>query len=239
MSPTDIRPEPVWGVAQPEVEPCSSFESGATPIMITGFIVRLLQYHFYDPGNIMHEMLKSYRWQPDCAKGIVQPDNSILRPIHVGTSYEFTPGNVQQRPGLFVKREPMQTERIAVTEGDSGTITPTFPFRGKPLQKRLQGRYSIICISSKGEEADLLGEEVFYRMLHFQSLIRKEMRLGAFSVEGLGEVQTVDADGGSRGFYTVVSLFWAMVYRWAMVPEAPILKRLNFITNMDKSDKGY
>ena len=98
MSPTDIRPEPVWGVAQPEVEPCSSFESGATPIMITGFIVRLLQYHFYDPGNIMHEMLKSYRWQPDCAKGIVQPDNSILRPIHVGTSYEFTPGNVQRAP---------------------------------------------------------------------------------------------------------------------------------------------
>lgn len=226
-------------MSQPEVEPCSSFESGATPIMITGFIVRLLQYHFSDPDNIMHELLKSYRWQADCVKGIVQPDNSIMRPIHVGVSYEFTPGNVQQRPGLFVKREPMSTERIAITEGDSGTITPKFPFPGKSLQKRLQGRYSIICISSQGTEADLLGEEVFYRMLHFQSLIRREMRLGSFNVEGLSEVQTLDTDGGPRGFYTVIAIFWAMIYRWAMVPEAPILKRLNFTTNMDKSDQGY
>jgi hypothetical protein len=203
---------------------------GISPFVLTGILVRLLQYHFSDPANIIHDSLRRYRWKADCNEVIVAPDGTALGGIYVGVSYEFTPAMVQQRPGLFVKREPLTASRVSALKGDSTVVHikgQTGVYQGTEHQKQLAGRFSIICAGANGAEADLLGEEVFYRMLYFAPLIKEDIRIGYFAVESLSEVKDLENDG-VHAFYTVVGIAWADVPRWAVVPETPVLKRLHW-----------
>ena len=223
-------PEPEWGVSQQAYEPCSSLvATGITPFILSGIIIRLLQYHFSDPANIINDSLRSYRWKADCNQAILPPDKTAIGSIYIGMGYEFKPALVQQRPGLFVKREPVTVTRIAAIQGDR---TPPHIDRvkgvlqGAEYQKQLGGRFSIVCAGLSGSEADILGEEVFYRMLYFAPVIREDIRISQFTVDGLSDVKDLDVSDGVKAFYTVVSLQWAQIVRWAAVPETPVLKRL-------------
>lgn len=226
-------PEPTWGVSQQAYEPCSALvATGITPFVLTGILIRLLQYHFSDERNIITDSLRRYRWKQDCNESIVGPDGTALGGMHVGPSYELTLSQVQPRPALYVKRETLAVARISAIKGDQALPsikTKTGVYQGAEFQKQLSGRYSIICVGSSGAEADLLGEEVFLRMLYFAPIIREDIRIGLFTVEGLSEVKELtEISDGNKAFYTVVSLFWAHVTRWAAVPETPVLKRLHW-----------
>ena len=225
-------PEPEWGVSQQAHEPCSSLlATGVTPYILSGIVIRLLQYHFSDPANIINDCLRRYRWKEDCNQPIVSPDGTALGGIYVGMGYEYTPAVVQQRPGLFVKREPVRVSRLSAIKGDQ-----TLPhinrtsgvLQGAEYQKQLDGRISIICAGLNGSEADILGEEVFYRMLYFAPIIKDDIRIGQFTVESLSDVKDLEGDG-VHSFYTVVGLQWANIVRWAAVPETPVLKRLRLV----------
>ena len=73
---------------------------------------------------------------------------------------------------------------------------------------------------------DLLGEEVFYRMLHYQQVIKRDFNLGSLMTQGVSELR--QKDESSTSFYTVVRLDWAYVYRWMVIPESPVVKRVAF-----------
>lgn len=225
-------PEPTWGQSQQAYEPCTSLlATGITPFILTGIIIRLLQYHFSDPANIINDSLRRYRWKEDCNEVIVAPDGTALGGIYVGLGYEFKPSMVQQRPGLFVKREPVTVSRLSAIKGDQALPhikRNVGVYQGAEFQKQLVGRFSIVCAGANGSEADILGEEVFYRMLYFAPLIKEDIRIGQFTVESLSDVKDLENDG-IHAFYSVVSLLWAHVPRWAAVPETPLLKRLRLV----------
>ena len=229
MSAPVRYPEPTWGTPQLAVEPASSLcASGITPFILTGIIVRLLQYHFSDPNNIVRESLHYLRWYRDCEESIVDDNGYKLHRLHVDVSYQLDLARAEQRPGIFVKRENVKTRRIGVEKGDSVTThikERIGSFQGKIHQKILTGNFSIICLADSGAEADLLGEEVFDRMLFFAPLIEDDIRIGQLQVESLSDVKENNS-GANKSYYTVVRLNWATHRRWAIVAESPILKRV-------------
>lgn len=224
-----IYPEPTWGTPQLAIEPASSLcASGITPFILTGILVRLLQYHFSDPNNIVRESLHYLRWYRECADGIVDDSGTALQRLYIDVGYQLNLANAEQRPGIFVKREPVTTRRISIEQGDSVTThikSRIGSFQGKIFQKILEGAFSLICIGTSGAEADLLGEEVFDRMLYFAPKIEEDIRIGMFTVKSLSEVQEL-TNGAKKAYYTVVRLEWASHRRWTLVAEAPILKRI-------------
>jgi hypothetical protein len=227
-----VYPEPTWGTPQLAVEPASSLcASGITPFILTGILVRLLQYHFSDPNNIVRESLQYLRWYRDCTDGIVDDDGNSLRRLYINVGYQLDLANAEQRPGIFVKREDVRTRRISVEKGDSVTThikQRIGAFQGKIYHKILEGAFSLICIAESGAEADLLGEEVFDRMLFFAPMIEDDIRIGQFEVKMLSDVKELEA-GANKAYYTVVRIQWASQRRWTIVAETPVLKRIRFI----------
>lgn len=210
--------EPVWGDSQLVEDDCSSLvSSGVTPYVLTGILIRLLRYHFADSNNISIESLRGLTWKEDCAESS----------MHIGAGYEFTPGVVQQRPAIYVKREAVSSKQVGLLKGDS-TVTAlnqiTGLFEGSKHQKQLQGVFSLICVGTLGLEAELIGEEVYYRMLHFAPKIQDDIRVSSFRVRSLSEIKTIKNTPGQL-YYTVVAIDWNLIHRWRIVPIAPVLKR--------------
>lgn len=246
-------PEPTWCVSQDAFEDCSSIaSSGPTPFILTGVLVRLLQYHFSDANNITKPQLKGYIWT-DSSQGCISnagevapwtcPEESSSGPeddcppteaeiiegsrILIEAEYARNDKNVQQRPAIYVKREPVRNSRISMQNRATPGLNPvTGVFDGEKHQVNIEGTHSIICVGLTGTEAENIAEEVYFRMLHYQSLIRDDFRLSWFFVDGTSPVQEIPAES-RKAFYVVVTCSWKHVHRWMVIPEAPLIKRLN------------
>ena len=99
-------------------------------------------------------------------------------------------------------------------------------YEGTEQQVNIVGAHSIICQGVRGAEAELLGEEVYFRMLHYQQIIKRDFNLGSLLTQRVSELQPKDE--ANLTFYVVVRLEWAYVYRWMVIPESPIIKRAAF-----------
>jgi hypothetical protein len=220
--------EPVWGIPQEAVDACSSLVStGPTPFMLTGILTRLLQYHFSDPRNIAEPKLKCNRWVEgnSCDTGI-----DGVSGLWIGSSYSEDTEGVQATPQILVKRGDVRTQPISQKNISVPGLNAEGVYEGQKHQMTIQGVHNIICKAATGAAADVLGEEVFQRFLNFQTVIRDDFRLGKFQTASLSESKEIaqgqDADSG---FYTVVRIEWAYVYRWLLRAEGPSLKRTHFL----------
>ena len=230
-------PEPEWGIPQEAYERASSFEAGGpNPFILSGVFQRLVQYHFSSSCNIEEHLLKEYIWTPssqcckvsdgeDSGEGASQaiPPSRLL----IKQSYSMLGPEVQQIPTILIKREPFGTDRISFQDASLPGLNNKGVYEGRTHQVNIQGKHSIICKGGSGAEAELLGQEIFYRMLHYQQVIKKDFRLGHLMTRGVSDVKTRN-DESRPTFYTVVSIEWAYVYRWLVIPESPIVKRVAF-----------
>jgi hypothetical protein len=230
----NVFPEPTWTVPQEALEACSAFcTRGPNPFVLSGVFLRLLQYHFSSSDNIDEPLLKEYIWTPS-TKGCLSEvqegpgGSSQLIPgsrLLIRPSYTQNPDQIQQSPALFVKREPFGTERISFQDASLPSKNAKGIVDGRKHQVNISGAHSIICKGLTGAEAELLGQEVFFRMLHYQQVIKKDFALGSLMADGVSEVKQ-RTDEAKSSFYTVVRLSWAYVYRWLVIPESPVLKRV-------------
>ena len=248
-------PEPTWCVPQEALDPCSSFYyAGPSPFLLSGVFLRLLQYHFSSPDNIEETLLKGYIWTPSdkgCIGTGTPPEESSSSSEETNplgecsepatATYQYTAGSklaikpsystdtasIQQVPALYVKREPFQVDTISMLDRALPGLNQHGVYEGTDHNVTVSGSHSIICRGSKGAEADLLGQEVYFRMLHYQQVIKRDFQLGKLMARSVSEVRQ-RTDEAQSTFYTVVRMEWAYVYRWRVIPESPIMKRVAF-----------
>lgn len=227
-------PEPEWSdKPQEAIVGCSSVEStGPTPYIMTGIIVKLLQYQFSDPRNITNPLLRQIGWGSGACNGVVTEGGGVETStgnIYIGPSYADDAASIQSNPALFVKREPMSVKQVS----QRNIILPSLknirgPKKGTPHVVTVEGKHSIICKAKTGVEADALAEEVFFRMLNYMTVIQNDFRLGNFMPLGMSDVQEITNEA-EKAFFVVVRLSWAYVYRWLLRLEAPIVKRTHLM----------
>jgi len=224
--------EPEWGTPQEAVDkPSSLCTTGPRGMLMTGILVKLIQYHFHDPGNIDNPLLRCYQWQLNNAcYNNEDSEASGSGGIWIGPGYSEDSEGVQASPAIYVKREgtrnsPISQKNISVPSLNSAGLFP-----GTLHQVNVEGVHSIIYKAKTGVAASALGEEVFLRFLHYQTVIRDDFKLGKFFTTSLSEVKEVAQDQeADSGFYTVVRIEWAYVYRWYLRKEGPALKRTHFL----------
>lgn len=253
---TQKFPEPEWCIPQEALEPCSSFwYVGPSPFSLTGVFLRLLQYHFSDPNNIEEPLLKDYIWTPSDSSclpsGVLDEEGSSEESSEEGYrrctiigeegSSQYVQGSrmlikpswsqsqeaAQQTPSLLVKREPFYADRVSMLDRSLVGLNQAGVYEGTEMNVNVIGAHTIICRGKSGGEADLLAQEIYFRFLHYMQIIKKDFQLGNFFPKSVDEVRQ-RTDEATSTFYTVVRLEWAYVYRWRVIPEAPILKRIGF-----------
>jgi hypothetical protein len=139
-------------------------------------------------------------------------------------------GNAQGRPALYVKRGPFTNKTVnpatrnrAILNTDKNGV-----FDGRKFSVEMMGTHQIIAVGLTGAEAENLIEEVFCRMLHFYPVIRDDIKVGHFFPTRISGLQEIPTDP-IKSFFVTMTIEWAIVYRWLIKAETPLLKRLELI----------
>jgi hypothetical protein len=230
MSENCLYPEPEWGESQPALPDASSLCAiKKTPFIITGILLRLLQYHFSDPDNIENPLLKCYIWNDEKNCDCLSEDNEESK-ILIAPGFDRDFGDAQTRPALYVNRGEFTTRTVnpatrnrAVIHKDRNNI-----FDGVKYQVEMRGKHQIIAVGLTGGEAENIAEEVFCRMLHFYPVIRDDIKVGHFFPTRLSSLQEIPQEA-KKSFFVTMTIDWAIVYRWIIKAETPLLKRLELI----------
>ena len=233
--PTPLPPT-VPGPTMVGLDPISSLCTTGHPAnILTGILVRLLREHFANPANLEYngtiefqsdqgevplKQLQSYIWNSDNAQTRIQ----------IQSVWDYNAEDIQRRPALYVKRNTLQTQKLAI--GDGWTFGAQRDKNGKLLQVRgdykciqVLGSHTVFCVGTTGAEAELLGMEVMNQFIMFAPLIQTDMKFKRFMVMECGEVALLDEF--DQHFVVPVVVSYAFDMAWRIQKIAPWLKTLS------------
>lgn len=188
--------------------------SGVPPLILTGIFVQLLRSKFSDADEIEHPALKDNVWTPS-----IETSKILIRP-----AYQFAPKDIQARPGIYVRRQAINTRILAMNNQFQPGYDPE-NLDGAQRHETLHGSGHIIfCVGRTGAEAELLGTEVWKHFLHFGPILREDLKLARFQVMQLSEVGKVEES--AEHWATAVSAATFYYETWQLIMEAPVLKRI-------------
>lgn len=226
----------------PAVPDCSSFDiAGPSPFRLTGAMIRLMQYHFSHPDNIQNQQLCDLIWTTSAAgcsdevltdecgvpTGEVIPGSNIL----ISASYKRGGLAVQQRPAIFIKRETVSTKKVNPVNRNQAIPHLSKPgnnYEGDLHHVYISGKHSLIALAQSGSAAEAIAEEVYFRMLQYMTVIKNDLNLGAFFVDSMSDVKEYKEEA-KTAFYATVTVSWSYTYRWRLIKESPIIKRMSII----------
>jgi hypothetical protein len=208
--------------------------------VLTGIVLKLLQDHFTNPdlleyngenefeagSTIPLRQLQSYVWNGD----------PKLTKIQIQPVWAYNPEDIQRRPALYVKRNTMRTQRMAINDGQT-VGSQKDPKTGKVIAVRgdyktvmVLGSHTVFCVGSTGAEAELLGMEVMGQLMMFAPLIRQDMKFHKFMVMECGELALLDEF--DQHFVVPVVVSYAFAWAWRITKIAPWLQKLSIsVTN--------
>lgn len=198
-------------------------------------MVRMLREHFSNAANLEFNGENEYRSQADLVPAlqlqnyIWNPDNKLTN-IQIQPVWEYNPQDIQRRPALYVKRNTLQPQKIAIDNGF--TVGPQRDKTGKVLAVRgsykavmVLGSHTIFCVGATGAEAELLGMEVTNQLLMFGPLIERDMKFNRFAVLEIGEVALLDEF--DTHFVVPIVVGYGFPQAWRINQVAPWLKTLS------------
>ena len=203
--------------------------------IMTGVILRLLQEHFANADNleynglnefadqaglIVKRQLQEYIWDADTTRTQIQ-----IQPVWLWNTED-----IQRRPALYVKRNRLTPQRIAIDDGgmhvksvkdESGRVVRV---EGRYYTQMVMGSHTVFVVAQSGAEAELLGQEVFNHLMMFGPAIRSDMKLHRFQVVENGEVSLLEEFNDN--FVVPIVASYAFFWAWRIQEVAPWLKSL-------------
>jgi len=228
--PTTPLPEPSWGtvdaVQLAEKDISALCKRHVRPSQMTGYLLKLLQAHFYVADNINDLKLRDLLWKPDT------DDETEQSKIHIEPSWDYDPTHLQQRPALYVSRGPVQVQRIAIRDRALTHLSArSGNLEGTDYLQLLQCRHQIICAAAKSRMAlDRLSEEVFYMIMEYGPAISKDLSIANLRVTAITEVKPMENED-HENFMCGVQIAWTTGHSWTLKPIAPILKSIGLTSN--------
>jgi hypothetical protein len=202
----DSNPQPTYD------EISALCTTGKTASRLTGILLTFLTDHFSLPSYIKIPELQQYVWTPEGDT----PDekNLIIKP-----NYSMNWKNIQTRPAIILKRNPIQSVKISI---DDYVSPPEFKGDGEHYAKIKKGGHTIYCIATSGHIAELLSEEVADEILEFSPKIREDLSFNTFEQTVIGDVSKVEEH--NTHFVVPITLEYSWTHTWKLIPISPILK---------------
>jgi hypothetical protein len=214
--------DPVTGGAQLSLDntPSAICTLGVRPIMMTGAILWLIRRHFSSADYIVDENLRKYVWHNSAEESTIS--------IESVTRFSGPPSQaLEKRPAIYVKRNTWSSQTVGL--GHKFQNAPQAVLRGKPVGGSLEvfglglaGSHTVFCIGGREAEAEALGTEVFYELLEFSPLIKRDLGLYKLDVAQMAEAQRLEESDEHWAVPIVVS--YVVQHNWKLTPEELALK---------------
>jgi len=218
-----VLPEPIWSdrfKKDTTNAPDTLMSKRNGPILITGFLQRMLEAKFADTNNLENKVLRENAvWTEKDNTGVTA---SKIR-ICTDTDWETT--TADQTPALYIQFGGANTNQFikALNKQAMGGWNKDGTFRGTRHILDISGTHNIISVS-KGAIASLsLAEEAWYWLLEYYKLVQKDLNM-SFDVGQLGSPQYLPSS--KELFATQMTCSWSFAYNWTIDEQAPILRQI-------------
>ena len=209
-------------------EPSALCSIGRPPLVMTGALLWILRRHFANANYIQDSMLKQFIWNR------TSTDSQIM--IEAITKWPGAPTQtMQSRPAIYVKRNTYSRVKLGIGDrymqgGKSavdnlGLLSDTTLDSGAAFEVIVAGSHTVFCIGGTGAEAESVGTEVFFELLEFTPLIRRDLDLNKFQVMEMGGVSKLEE---SKEHWVVpVVVTYMFNHTWTLKEDAPKLKGIS------------
>lgn len=194
-----------------------------TPQVITGVLLWVARSHFSDSKNIVSSAIRDFVYTPTQDTGIT-----------IESATRWDPRQVESRPAIYIKRDVWQNRHGYVSIDNryqSRVPEAGSPDSGDRYEAIVQGRHTMVCVARTGAEAEDLGSEVFFRLLEFTPVIRKDFNFHKFTVDELG--QSAKLEESSEHWAVPVSVSYTIAHGWLIRMLGPYMKSVSVNTQVD------
>ena len=218
------------------LDPVSSIcATGHPSFVLTGIFTRALQDHFANPDNLefngKNEFVSSTDFLPKTQlQGYIWTNDNTTTNIQIQPVWLYNPEDIQRRPAVYVKRNALQPQRLAIDDGM--TVNSRRDASGKVIGVRgeyhsvmVLGSHTVFCVGNSGGEAELLSAEVTSFFMSFAPLMRRVFGFHRVAVAEVGEVSLLEEH--DQHFVVPVVVSYAFAETWRLNLEAPWLKTLS------------
>lgn len=217
----DQLTEPQWI----DTEPSALCTIGHPPLVMTGAIIWILRRHFAQPGNIVDPELQAYVWDADVTASKIAIESVSQWPGEPTQA-------VQRRPGIYVKRNSYGRVKLGIGDkymlgrrsgvDNISSLTDNAIDTGTQYGVIIVGSHTVFCIGGTGAEAEAVGTEVFFELMEFTPLIRRDLALNKVDVMEAGGLSKLEES--SEHFVVPVTMTYAFNHDWSLRQDAPMLK---------------
>lgn len=210
-------------------EPSALCTIGRPPLVMTGALLWILRRHFANADYIQEPVLKDYTWNKDATKAQIM--------IESITKWQGAPTQtMQMRPAIFVKRNTYGRVKLGIGDryqgsgvkpevDNEGQLSDNAVNSGAKFEVIVAGSHTVFCIGGTGAEAEAVGTEVFFELLEFTPLIRRDLDLNKFQVMEMGSVSKLEESKEHWAVPVVVT--YAFNHVWTLKQDAPLLKSVS------------
>ena len=142
---------------------------------------------------------------------------------------------VQMRPAILVKRNTYGRIKLGIGDkymmggkpsidnlNDLGNTSNNAIDAGTQFEVIIAGSHTVFCIGTTGAEAETIGTEVFFELLEFTPVIRRDLGLNKFQVMEIGGINKLEE---SKEHWVVpVTVTFMFNHTWTLTQDAPKLK---------------
>ena len=227
-------PDPITNVPSQQLdkEVSALCSERIRPIVITGALLWLIRRHFADANNIVDAALREYVWDADTEKSTITIE-SITK--FSGASSQA----VQLRPAVYVKRNVYRPQRISIGDRFHGRRPGLVPVDSGGRNYAVDtadkfglfigGSHTFFCVGGAEAEAEAVGTEVFFELVEFTPLIRRDLDFHRFFVTEMGPAQRLEES--DEHWAVPIVVVYAFEHDWLLRPEEPLLKTISINTD--------
>ena len=211
-----------------DVGPSALCTLGRPPLVMTGAILWILRRHFSTANWIKDEDLKAYIWNNDTTRSKIAIE-SVVKWNQQPTQ------TVQQRPAIYVKRNTYGRVKLGIGDqyqlgrnvgvDKAGGIGNNVFDAGTQFGVAIAGSHTVFCVGGTGAEAETVGTEVFFEMLEFTPIIRRDLGLNKFQVMEMGGIAKIEES--HEHWVVPVTVTYAFNHDWTLFKDAPVIKSVS------------
>lgn len=206
-------------------EPSALCSIGRPPLVMTGALLWILRRHFANAAYIVDPALSKRTWSNTPEQSNIMIESVTQWP---GPATQ----TLQARPALLVKRNTYGRVKLGIgdrhmPEGkpivdNTNDLDDNAVDAGVKFEVIIAGSHTVFCIGNTGAEAETVGTEVFFELLEFTPLIRRDLGLNKFQVMEIGGVNKLEE---SKEHWVVpVTVTYMFNHVWELNEDAPKLK---------------
>jgi hypothetical protein len=145
---------------------------------------------------------------------------------------------LQQRPAVYIKRNTFSTIKVGIGDkymiGTKGRVDTDEPIGHNTVDGStmfgtlLGGSYTYFCIGNTGAAAEAVGTEMYFELLEFSPLIRRDFSFNRFQVMEMGGVSKLEES--DEHWVVPVTVALAAAHDWGLRAELPYYKATSLST---------